>query len=165
MPLKHFIILLSTLISNGSCFLFFDKLNSFLNYQPNYYKSEVENFGSYDFVIIGAGSGGSVLANRLSENSDWTILLLEAGGDESFLTDIPLMASIWHITDYNWGYKSESHSEKQNENDGYCLSMIDGKCNWPRGKVLGGTSVINFMIYMRGARQDYDFWSAQGSQN
>lgn len=163
MDLKIFVII-SMLISTGTCFLLFDKLNNFMNYEKNFhFKPEVANFGSYDFVIIGAGSGGSVLANRLTENPNWTVLLLEAGGDESFLTDIPLMAAIWHITDYNWGYKSPPHEEWRNRNDGYCLSMKEGKCNWPRGKVLGGTSVINFMIYMRGDRRDYDSWSAQGN--
>lgn len=66
--------------------------------------------GTWDFIIIGAGSGGSVLANRLSEIPEWKILLLEAGKEEMFLTDIPLLAPLMHITDYNWGYKTEPKS-------------------------------------------------------
>ncbi|OXU20529.1 hypothetical protein TSAR_005556 [Trichomalopsis sarcophagae] len=121
--------------------------------------ADEEDAGTYDFVIIGAGSGGSVLANRLSEVANWKILLVEAGKEEMFLTDIPLLAPILHITDYNWGYRTEPKSGKL----GYCLSMTDGRCNWPRGKALGGTSVINFMIYTRGARADYDEWEAMGN--
>ncbi|XP_011501406.1 PREDICTED: glucose dehydrogenase [FAD, quinone]-like [Ceratosolen solmsi marchali] len=114
---------------------------------------------TYDFVIIGAGSGGSVLANRLSEVAEWKILLIEAGKEEIFLTDVPLLAPIMQITDYNWGYRTEPKKGQH----GYCLSMVDGRCNWPRGKAVGGTSVINFMIYTRGGKADYDKWEAYGN--
>lgn len=70
------------------------------------------NAGTWDFIIVGAGSGGSVLANRLSEVAGWKILLLEAGKEEMFLTDVPLLAPLMHITDYNWGYKTEPKSGK-----------------------------------------------------
>lgn len=112
--------------------------------------------GTYDFVIVGAGTAGSVLANRLSEVYDWKILLLEAGGEEGFLSDIPLIAPILQITDYNWGYKTEVGKT-------YCKSMAEGRCNWPRGKGLGGCSTVNFMIYTRGARQDFDEWARLGN--
>ncbi|XP_008547316.1 ecdysone oxidase [Microplitis demolitor] len=129
---------------------------------PGLLNKEPELLPSYDFIIIGAGSGGSVLANRLSEISHWKILLLEAGKDEIFLTDIPLLAASMHLTSYNWGYRTEK-SDK-NKTNGYCLSMIQGRCNWPRGKAVGGTSVINFMIHSRGSAQDYDQWSALGNK-
>lgn len=74
--------------------------------------SQAAHDPDYDFVIIGAGSGGSVLANRLSEVDDWRVLLLEAGGEEIFLTDIPLLAPLMHITDYNWGYRTEPSREQ-----------------------------------------------------
>ncbi|XP_015119141.1 glucose dehydrogenase [FAD, quinone] isoform X2 [Diachasma alloeum] len=118
---------------------------------------------SYDFIIIGAGSGGSVVANRLSEIPHWNILLLEAGGEEIFLTDVPLLAPLMHITSYNWGYKTEPRPKDSDGSGGYCLSMINGRCNWPRGKAIGGTSVINFMIYSRGSRRDFDQWAADGN--
>jgi choline dehydrogenase-like flavoprotein len=69
---------------------------------------------TYDFIIIGAGSGGSVLANRLSEVAEWKILLIEAGKEEMFLTDIPLLAPIMQITDYNWGYRTETKEGQVN---------------------------------------------------
>ncbi|XP_074039048.1 glucose dehydrogenase [FAD, quinone] [Leptinotarsa decemlineata] len=110
----------------------------------------------YDFVIIGAGSGGCVVANRLTENPKWNVLLLEAGEDENFLSDVPLMAAFQSSTGFNWGYKSEKLKTG-------CLGLKDGRCNMARGKALGGTSVINFMMYTRGNRLDYDSWAAMGN--
>lgn len=110
----------------------------------------------YDFVVIGAGSGGSVVANRLTENPDWDVLLIEAGGDETFLSDVPLLAGFNQVTSLNWGYRTEPVP-------GACLGFKYGVCNWPRGRVLGGTSVINFLIYTRGNKIDYDRWEALGN--
>ncbi|XP_076253270.1 glucose dehydrogenase [FAD, quinone]-like isoform X2 [Rhynchophorus ferrugineus] len=111
----------------------------------------------YDFIVIGAGSGGSVVANRLSENPSWSVLILEAGKDEIFLTDIPLTASLLSITDYNWGYKSKRLKTA-------CLGLVDGRCNLVRGKGLGGTSIINFLLYTRGNKKDFDDWEKMGNK-
>ncbi|KAK1137820.1 hypothetical protein K0M31_002314 [Melipona bicolor] len=111
---------------------------------------------SYDFVIVGSGSAGNVLANRLSEINDWNILLLEAGGDGGDIYDIPVLAANLQLTSIDWQYKAES-------NDNYCRGLQDGRCNWPRGKVLGGSSVLNYMLYVRGNKRDYDAWEKLGN--
>ncbi|XP_076652653.1 glucose dehydrogenase [FAD, quinone]-like isoform X1 [Halictus rubicundus] len=110
----------------------------------------------YDFVVIGAGSAGSVVANRLSENGNWSVLLLEAGLDEQTISDVPVMALNLELTSMDWQFKTEPSNE-------YCLAMNGKRCNWPRGKVLGGSSVLNAMMYVRGNKRDYDNWEKQGN--
>jgi choline dehydrogenase len=107
----------------------------------------------YDFIIVGAGSAGCVLANRLSKDAANKVLLLEAGGkDRNPLFRLPmLMGKLFHSGIYNWHY----HTEPEPYLNGRSLY-------WPRGKVLGGTSTINGMIYVRGNRHDYDRWSQMG---
>lgn len=110
----------------------------------------------YDFIVVGAGSAGSVLASRLSEIENWKILLLEAGGDETEISDVPLMAGYLQLSKLDWKYKTEPSGKA-------CLAMNGGRCNWPRGKVLGGSSVLNYMLYLRGNRRDYDNWELLGN--
>lgn len=111
---------------------------------------------SYDFIVVGAGSGGSVVANRLSENPKWSVLVLEAGKDEIFLTDVPLMAPLFTTTSYSWGDRSEKLTTA-------CLGLFASRCHIPHGKSLGGTSAINFMLYSRGHRKDFDEWASVGN--
>lgn len=112
---------------------------------------------SYDFIIIGGGSAGAVLANRLTENPAWNVLLLEAGPDEEILSDVPLMFPGLQLSPIDWKFKTEPSNQ-------YCLAMKESRCNWPRGKVLGGSSVINAMLYIRGNREDYNDWAKSGNE-
>lgn len=94
---------------------------------------------SYDFVIIGGGSAGSVLANRLSENNNWTVLLLEAGAEEPDFSDVPSIFPVLQLTPMDWQFKTEP-------SDNYCKAMRAHECNWPRGKVIFFMSLfINFI--------------------
>ncbi|MEA3105680.1 MAG: choline dehydrogenase [Gammaproteobacteria bacterium] len=107
----------------------------------------------FDYVIVGAGSAGCVMANRLSADPSLRVLLVEAGGsDDRFLINMPLgfLRALFDPA-LSWGYMSEPEP------------TLDGRSLWlPRGKVLGGSSSINGMFYMRGHSSDFDAWAAQG---
>ena len=108
----------------------------------------------WDYIIIGAGSAGCVLANRLSENPKARVLLLEAGGkDKSLLVKMPAGVGglISQKCDQNWGFWTEPEPHLDNR-----------KLWWPRGKGWGGSSSINGMIYIRGHARDYDQWRQTG---
>lgn len=108
-----------------------------------------------DFVIVGAGSAGCVLANRLSENGKYKVLLLEAGGsDLNFWIWLPIgYGKTFYNRNVNWMYETEPNPEMNNR-----VSY------WPRGKVMGGSSSINAMVYVRGQAQDFDGWEALGNR-
>ncbi|HEY2313361.1 MAG TPA: GMC family oxidoreductase N-terminal domain-containing protein [Streptosporangiaceae bacterium] len=102
----------------------------------------------YDYVIIGGGSAGCVLASRLSEDPDSRVLLLEAGPpDTADEIHIPAAVNLLFQTAYDWNYQTIP----QDRAGGRSIY-------WPRGRVLGGSSSINAMIYIRGSRHDYDVW-------
>ncbi len=106
-----------------------------------------------DYVIIGGGSAGCVLANRLSEDANISVVLLEAGQpDKKREIHIPAAYSQAFKSEIDWAYETESQACLYNRN-----------LYWPRGKVLGGSSAINAMIYIRGHRMDYDSWQDKGA--
>ena len=104
----------------------------------------------YDYIILGAGSAGCVLANRLSESGEHSVLIVEAGPmDKKLLIHIPAgVHSVYRDPSINWNYESETEAELEQR-----------KIELPRGKVVGGSSSINAMVYMRGHPKDYDRWN------
>ncbi|MFD2238324.1 choline dehydrogenase [Aureimonas populi] len=108
----------------------------------------------FDYVIVGAGSAGCVLANRLTEDGHNSVLVLEFGGsDRSVFIQMPSALSIpMNMKKYNWGYVSEPEPH-----------LGGRRMNLPRGKVLGGSSSINGMVYVRGAPEDFDRWEREGA--
>ncbi|KPI96023.1 Glucose dehydrogenase [acceptor] [Papilio xuthus] len=111
---------------------------------------------NYDFIVVGAGSAGAVVANRLSEVPSWKVLLVEAGGNPTVSTEIPQLFYNSMNTEVDWGYKPEPSETA-------CKGYKQHRCAWPRGKVLGGSSSINAMFYVRGNKADYDEWAAMGN--
>lgn len=111
---------------------------------------------AWDYIIVGAGSAGCVLANRLSADPKCRVLLIEAGRrDNSIVIQMPAATYLAGIGNpkWDWCYESEPDPTRGGRAD-----------MWPRGKVLGGTSSINGMIYVRGQREDYDRWAALGNK-
>ncbi|MGH7912773.1 MAG: GMC family oxidoreductase [Candidatus Dormibacteraceae bacterium] len=109
---------------------------------------------TYDYVIVGAGSAGAVLANRLSEDSGATVGLIEAGGpDVAQEIHIPLAFGRLFKTPLDWGLDSEPESQ-----------LGGRRAYLPRGRVFGGSSSINAMVYIRGNRTDYDGWAGSGAR-
>ena len=114
-----------------------------------------QSFGRFDYVIVGAGTAGCLLANRLSENAAHRVLLIEAGGrDDWFWIDIPV-GYLFTIANprTDWCYKTAPDEH-----------LAGRSIHYARGRVLGGCSSINAMIYMRGQQADYDHWAALGNE-
>jgi choline dehydrogenase len=115
----------------------------------------MQDFGSYDYVIVGAGSAGCLLANRLSRSPENRVLLLEAGGrDDYFWIGIPV-GYIYTIANprTDWCYKTEPDPH-----------LAGRSIHYARGRVLGGCSSINAMIHMRGQKEDWDHWASLGNR-
>ena len=108
---------------------------------------------TFDFVVVGAGSAGCVLAHRLSEDGGSRVLVLEAGvRDDSMFIHLPLgVGKVWNDPRFNWSYMSDPEP-----------NLGGRRIFHPRGKVLGGGSSINMMAYVRGHRGDFDRWRQTG---
>ncbi|MBN3798626.1 choline dehydrogenase, partial [Burkholderia sp. Ac-20392] len=110
---------------------------------------------SFDYVVVGAGSAGCVLANRLSDGGRHTVCLLEAGPADKYMwihVPIGYGKTMFHPV-YNWGFHTDPDPNMHNR-----------RLYWPRGRTLGGCSSINGLIYVRGQQQDYDHWAALGNR-
>lgn len=118
--------------------------------------TKVKNGSTYDFVVVGAGSAGAIVAARLSEIENASVLLIEAGGKEYKFYDIPLLKSYSDALSIEWDFRAEP-------SDKYCLGMKNHACPWYRGKGTGGSSLVNGMIDTIGNRADYDGWEALGN--
>ncbi|XP_043461836.1 glucose dehydrogenase [FAD, quinone]-like [Leptopilina heterotoma] len=109
---------------------------------------------AYDFIVVGAGAAGCVVANRLSEINDWKILLLEAGKEEPLRATIPAYAGSLGDTEFDWKYKTQPEKSAIGRNK---------QVKWPRGKIMGGSSAVNAMYYVRGSKEDFNNWERMGN--
>jgi choline dehydrogenase-like flavoprotein len=116
--------------------------------------AKAEDAGTFDYVIVGAGSAGAVLASRISEDPSATVCLIEAGPrDNNPLIHIPFgLAFIMRFRGTDWAYETTPQP-----------NLSGRRLYWPRGKTLGGSSSINAMVYIRGVPADYDGWAEQGA--
>ncbi|KAK5638077.1 hypothetical protein RI129_012372 [Pyrocoelia pectoralis] len=121
-------------------------------YLPEY--NELRDGEEFDFIIVGAGTAGSVVANRLSENPNWRILVLEAGTYPSADSEVPSLTFHLQNTDEDWQYQAEPSEQLRFKNKTRC----------PCGKGLGGSSLLSYMMYFSGTRHDFDTWSYDGNE-
>uniref|UniRef100_A0A182NE82 Glucose-methanol-choline oxidoreductase N-terminal domain-containing protein n=1 Tax=Anopheles dirus TaxID=7168 RepID=A0A182NE82_9DIPT len=112
----------------------------------------------YDYVIVGAGPAGCVLANRLSEDPKVSVLVLELGrGERPAFAEPPMLGPMLMGSDYSFGYETDRQQYG-------CLGLTGRKCSWTHGRGVGGSSIINNVIYTRGNRRDFDNWARAGME-
>nr|XP_045594088.1 glucose dehydrogenase [FAD, quinone]-like [Procambarus clarkii] len=133
-------------------------LNVFPEAGPEYFQSSGPITSQYDFIIVGGGAAGCVLAGRLTEVPGWRVLLLEAGGPPPLETNVPAFLPISYIPGYSedWGYSTVPQKYSSQ-------NFINHAARQPQGRVLGGGSTVNGMMYVRGNRRDFDRWAALGN--
>ncbi|KAJ8958498.1 hypothetical protein NQ318_002292 [Aromia moschata] len=122
------------------------------NYSEKQTETDTEEF---DFIVIGSGDSGAVIASRLSEIPEWKVLVLEAGVAETKFTQVPAVQTHLETTPYDWWHTTVSQNKS-------CLGMEENKCAIHAGKSLGGNSATNDMLYTRGNHKDYDIWADLG---
>ena len=125
-------------------------------YDPIKFKKLNEISSEYDYIVIGSGTSGSVVARRLCEQFDKpSVLLIEAGPPDTYhpisKQVIPIASSDNLKTDIDWQFYTEPNKNS-------CKGLIDNRSYWPRGRVCGGSSVLNAMFYVRGNKEDYNTW-------
>ncbi|XP_066248950.1 glucose dehydrogenase [FAD, quinone]-like [Euwallacea similis] len=118
---------------------------------------KIHEAGVYDFIIVGGGAAGSVLANRLTENH-FTVLVIEAGGEDPDVSAVLGLGPYMILSKWNWGYNTTTQSNA-------CLASIDQQCLYARGKSLGGSTNIMGGYYVRGNAKDYDKWADEGNED
>ncbi|XP_035726480.1 neither inactivation nor afterpotential protein G-like [Vespa mandarinia] len=124
----------------------------FYHYQFNKPIGIIENPNSYyDYIVVGAGTTGCVIASRLSDLSNTTVLLVEAGGYFNWMSAMPLMAPLMQGTSLDWAYKTETQKFSS-------LGLWSHQQSWPRGKGLGGSGQINYLVHSFGRSEDYETW-------
>ncbi|KAK9871964.1 hypothetical protein WA026_015210 [Henosepilachna vigintioctopunctata] len=145
-----FLLLLNTLLAS-QCTLKNPDL-----YPPDN-SAKLEDGDHFDFIVVGTGSSGSVVGSRLTEEKKWKVLVVEAGDYPSVTTEIPAIFFSVQQTDQVWKYSTKP-AEKS------CLGYKNSICHCTRGKLLGGCSSINGMMYQRGSKRDHDSWYHEGNE-
>ncbi|XP_031846619.1 glucose dehydrogenase [FAD, quinone] [Nomia melanderi] len=151
---------LTDVCAAGNVSLFLTTLNALLIANPKIGDScgRIEPIARpapvYDFIIVGAGAAGPVVASRLSEVEKWSVLLIEAGPDEPAGSEVPSHLQLYLGGPLDWQY--------QTTNESYACLNTKGSCYWPRGKNLGGNTVHHGMAYHRGHAKDFKRWVDQG---
>ena len=153
----------SSCMSNAGATLFTSLITTLLSSErelgnPDQYPADASSnlLDEYDFIVVGGGTAGSVVASRLSEVPEWNVLLIEAGDNPPLMSEIPAMFLALLKSDMDWQFRTEPQ-------EGSCQGLRDQRCNWPRGRALGGSSAMNGMLYFRGMKHDFDEWAAAGN--
>ncbi|CAL1687429.1 unnamed protein product [Lasius platythorax] len=147
--------------SGNNTSLFLNMLNTLITYNTiingvcDRITPLTRGFGTYDFIVVGGGAAGPVVAARLSEIDNWNVLLVEAGPDEPAGTQVPSNLLLFLGTDLDWNYTTTNELHA-------CLNN-NGSCRWPRGKNLGGCTSHHGMAYHRGHAMDYTRWVEMGN--
>ncbi|KAL4709860.1 hypothetical protein ACJJTC_003823 [Scirpophaga incertulas] len=141
----------------AAAFQFFTAAQCLLQDVPSH-DDNVNDNDTFDFIVVGGGSAGSVMAARLSEIADWKILLIEAGSYAPFESKVPSLSRGLYKTVNDWQYFTE-------DNGVSAQGIQNGSIYWPRAKILGGCSNINGMIYIRGNTNDFKTWYDEGNRD
>lgn len=143
------------IVVSAMIFAYYMQSNSFM--KPSIVTEHLDS--EYDYIVVGGGAAGSVIAARISEDRDNKVLLLEAGGhfSENPLVPVPSSWISLQHTDFDWSYYTEPQKYSH-------FGFEDRRSYWPRGRVLGGSSTINGVHYTRGSRFDFDEWAENGCE-